>query len=447
MIKVPEETRFIISILQRNNYKAYIVGGCVRDRLLLKEPNDWDITTSAKPEETMKIFKAAGYKVIPTGLIHGTVTAMIGKVGYEITTFRIDGEYSDGRHPDRVEFTDEVREDLSRRDFTINSMAYNDEDGLVDYFNGYEDLNNKIVRCVGDPNKRFNEDALRMLRAIRFSAQLGFEIEGKTVEAIKINYKLIKNISAERIQVEINKILMSDNPNFIEKLYEYKLLDCIIPEYSLCFECEQNNPNHIYNVGVHIQNSLMYVEKSLSLRLAMLFHDMGKPLCKTTDDNGIDHFYCHAEKSFFLAESILKRLKYDNATIVKVKTLVKFHDAAIDNLKQVRKILSKIGEENFIDLLKVKEADIRAQNNQYYKERHNKLDFAKDMFNKIIAENNCFRLKDLAVGGRDLMCIGIKDGRLIGKTLNKLLEMVIENPELNSKKTLLEIAKNQVNIF
>lgn len=447
MIKVPKEPRHIISMLQENMHKAYVVGGCVRDRLLLKEPSDWDITTSAKPEETIKIFKDAGYKVIPTGLAHGTVTVMLGKEGYEITTFRIDGEYSDGRHPDSVEFTDEVKEDLSRRDFTINSMAYNDEDGLIDYFKGYEDLNNKIVRCVGNPNKRFNEDALRMLRAIRFSAQLGFEIEDKTAEAIKTNYKLIKNVSVERIQIEINKILMSDNPNYIEKLYEYNLLDCIIPEYSLCFKCEQNNPNHIYNVGVHIQNSLIYVEKNLSLRLAILFHDIGKPLCKTTDDNGVDHFYCHAEKSFFLAEKILKRLKYDNATIEKVKILVKFHDAAIDSSKQVRKILSKIGEENFIDLLKVREADIKAQNQQYYKERHSKINLAKNIFDGIIAENNCFRLKDLAVNGRDLMYIGIKDGRLIGKTLNELLEMVIEKPELNNKKILLEIIKNNLNIF
>lgn len=447
MIKVPEGPRHIISMLQENKHKAYVVGGCVRDRLLLKEPNDWDITTSAKPEETMKIFKDAGYKVIPTGIIHGTVTVMIHKEGYEITTFRIDGEYSDGRHPDSVEFTNEVREDLSRRDFTINSMAYNDEDGLVDYFNGYEDLNNKIVRCVGNPDKRFNEDALRMLRAIRFSAQLGFKIECKTSKAVKTNYKLIKNVSVERIQTEINKILMSDNPNYIEKLYEYKILDYIIPEYSLCFKCDQNNPNHIYNVGVHIQNSLMYVEKNLTLRLAMLFHDMGKPLCKTTDDNGIDHFYSHAEKSFFLTEKILKRLKYDNATIEKVKILVKFHSAVIDGPKQVRKILSKIGEENFIDLLKIKEADIKAQNNKYYKERHDKINLAKNIFNKVIAENNCFKLKDLAVNGSDLIDAGIRDGRLIGKTLNELLEMVIENPELNNKKTLLEITKNHLNVF
>lgn len=447
MIEVPNGPRYIISTLQENEFKAYIVGGCVRDSLLLKEPNDWDITTSAKPEEMINIFKNKGYKVIPTGIIHGTVTVMINKEGYEVTTFRIDGEYSDGRHPDSVEFTDDLREDLSRRDFTINSMAYNEKDGLMDYFHGYEDLNNKIIRCVGNPNRRFNEDALRMFRAIRFSAQLGFEIESETVEAIKTNYELIKNVSAERIQIEMNKILMSDNPDYIAKLHEYKLLDYVIPEYSLCFKCEQKNPNHIYNVGLHIQNSLRHVEKKLALRLTMLFHDIAKPLCKTVDGNGVDHFYCHAEKSSFMAESILKRLKYDNATIEKVKILVRFHDADLNNAKQIRKILSKIGEENFIDLLKIKEADIRSQNPEYYKERHKKINFAKSIFKEIIAENNCFRLKDLAVNGRDLMSSGIKDGKLIGRTLNELLEIVIENPQLNIKKDLLKIVENKLNTF
>lgn len=447
MIEVPNGPRYIISTLQENEFKAYIVGGCVRDSLLLKEPNDWDITTSAKPEEMINIFKNKGYKVIPTGIIHGTVTVMINKEGYEVTTFRIDGEYSDGRHPDSVEFTDDLREDLSRRDFTINSMAYNENDGLMDYFHGYEDLNNKIIRCVGNPNRRFNEDALRMFRAIRFSAQLGFEIESETVEAIKTNYELIKNVSAERIQIEMNKILMSDNPDYIAKLYEYKLLDYVIPEYSLCFKCEQKNPNHIYNVGLHIQNSLRHVEKKLALRLTMLFHDIAKPLCKTVDGNGVDHFYCHAEKSSFMAESILKRLKYDNATIEKVEILVRFHDADVNNAKQIRKILSKIGEENFIDLLKIKEADIRSQNPQYYEERHKKINFAKSIFKEIIAENNCFRLKDLAVNGRDLMSSGIKDGKLIGRTLNELLEIVIENPQFNNKEKLLEIVENKINTF
>lgn len=447
MIRLPEEPRIIINILQKNNCKAYVVGGCVRDSLLFKEPNDWDITTSAKPEEMMNIFKNEGYKVIPTGINHGTLTVIINKEGYEITTFRIDGEYSDGRHPDRVEFTDDLKEDLSRRDFTINSMAYNESDGLMDYFHGYEDLNNRILRCVGNPNRRFNEDALRMLRAIRFSAQLDFIIESNTEEAIKTNYKLIKNISEERIQIEINKILMSDNPDYIEKLYECKLLDCIIPEYSLCFKCEQKNSNHIYNVGLHIQNSLRYVEKNLILKLTMLFHDIAKPLCKITDEDGIDHFYCHAEKSSCMAESILKRLKYDNSTIEKVKILVRFHDADINSAKQIRKILSKIGEDSFIDLLKIKEADIRSQNVQYYDERHKKINIAKDTLKKIIDENNCFKLKDLAVNGYDLMRNGIKDGKLIGKILNQLLEIVIENPEFNNKNKLMEIARNKISTF
>ncbi|MCD2348068.1 CCA tRNA nucleotidyltransferase [Clostridium guangxiense] len=447
MIEVPEKPSYVVSILQKNKFKAYIVGGCVRDSLLLKEPNDWDIATSAKPEDMIKIFEKAGHKVIPTGLKHGTVTVMIDKNGYEITTFRIDGEYSDGRHPDSVEFTDDLKEDLSRRDFTINSMAYNEKDGLVDYFNGYEDLNNKVVRCVGNPDKRFNEDALRMLRAIRFSAQLSFKIEEKTAEAIKSNHSLIKKVSVERIQNEINKILMSHNPNYLANLYDYQLLDYIIPEYSICFKCEQNNPNHIYNVGVHIEKSLGYVEGNLPLRLTMLFHDIGKPLCKTRDDKGIDHFYGHQEKSFLMAENILKRLKYDNATIEKVKILVKFHDVELNTFRQVRKVLSIIGERNFIDLLKIKEADIRSQNPEYYEERHEKINLAKEMFKKVIAENNCFKLKDLAVNGRDLINIGIKDGRLIGKILNKLLEIVIEKPETNNKSELLRAAKDMLDIF
>lgn len=447
MIKVPEEPSYIVEVLEENGFKAYVVGGCVRDSLLLKEPNDWDITTSAKPEDMIKIFESRGHKVIPTGLKHGTVTLMIKDTGYEITTFRIDGEYSDGRHPDSVEFTDDLREDLSRRDFTINSMAYNEKAGLMDYFNGYEDLNNNIVKCVGDPQKRFDEDALRMLRAIRFSAQLGFNIEEKTVEAIRIKCDGIKNVSAERIQTEINKILMSDNPDYIAKLYDYKLLDYIIPEYSRCFKCKQNNPNHIYNVGVHIENSLKHVEKNLVLRLTMLFHDIGKPPSKTTDEKGIDHFYGHPEKSFLMTEIIMKRLKYDNASIERVKVLVKFHDYELNNAKQVRKVLSKIGEENFDYLLKVKEADIKAQNPEYYEKRHEKINSAKEMLKKIIDEGNCFKLKDLAVNGRDLMNIGISDGRLIGKMLNYLLEIVIENPQINDKKNLLEVAKNKLNTF
>lgn len=437
MIKVPKWANYIIDKLQENNYKAYAVGGCVRDSLLSKEPNDWDITTSARPEDTIKMFEELGYKVVPTGLKHGTVTVMIEKIPYEITTFRIEGDYSDGRHPDKVEFTNDLREDLSRRDFTINAMAFNSRDGLMDYFSGKDDLSNKIIRCVGNANERFNEDALRMLRAIRFSAQLGFQLEGKTGDAIKANHELIKNVSKERIQIEINKILLSDNPDYIAKLDEYKLLQHIIPEYSACFKCEQNNPYHIYNVGVHIQNSIKHIEKNLALRLTMLFHDIGKPLCKTTDEKGIDHFYIHPLKSADITEEILRGLKYDNDTIKKVTTLVKFHDAEVNKAKQIRKILSKIGEENFLDLLKVKEADMKAQDPNKYEEKHEKLLIAKSTFDRVIEENNCFKLKDLKLNGRNLIELGVKDGRMVGSILNKLLEIVIEKPELNDKEKLL----------
>lgn len=444
MIKVPKWASYIINKLQEKNFEAYAVGGCVRDSLLSKEPNDWDITTSAKPEDTMKIFEALGHKVIPTGIKHGTVTVIVEKIPYEITTFRVDGDYSDGRHPDKVEFTDDLRADLSRRDFTINAMAYNLKNGLVDYFNGKQDLDNKVIRCVGNANERFNEDALRMLRAVRFSAQLGFKLQEETGAAIKKNHALIKNVSKERIQIEINKILLSDNPDYIAKLNEYKLLEDVIPEYSVCFDCKQNNPYHIYNVGVHIQNSIKYIEQNLALRLTMLFHDIGKPLCKTTDEKGIDHFYAHAAKSSDMAEEILRNLKYDNDTIRKVMTLVKFHDAELNSAKQIRKVLSKIGEENFIDLLKVKEADMSAQNPKKHEDRYEKIALIKDTFSKIIEEKDCFKLKDLKVNGRDLMQLGIRNGKLVGSTLNKLLEIVIEKPELNDREKLLSYARKNL---
>lgn len=443
-MKVPKWPDYIINKLQNSGFKAYAVGGCVRDSLLIKEPNDWDITTSARPEAIIKTFEALGHKVIPTGLKHGTVTVILENTAYEITTFRIDGNYTDGRHPDKVEFTDDLRKDLSRRDFTINAMAYNSKEGLIDYFNGREDLNRKVIRCVGRAEERFNEDALRMLRAMRFSAQLGFELDKETEASIQNNHRLIENVSKERIQVEINKILLCDNADYIAKLNDCGLLEDIIPEYSACFNCEQNNPYHIYNVGVHTKNSIKHVENNLSLRLTMLFHDIGKPACKTTDTKGIDHFYNHQSRSCAMAEEILKRLKYDNATIKKVMTLVAFHDAEVNSEKQIKKILNKIGEENFLDLLKIKEADIKAQNQDYYEENHKKLMVAKNIFYKVIKEEQCFKLKDLAINGRDLMHLGIKDGRMIGNILNKALQTVIDEPKLNDKKKLLEFAEKLI---
>lgn len=446
-INIPICASYILDKLNDNNYEAYIVGGAVRNSLLKIPVKDWDITTNAKAEEVMKIFKSLNKQVIETGLKHGTVTVMSDNIPIEVTTFRIDGEYSDGRHPDKVTFTSNLKEDLSRRDFTINALAYNNKDGLIDCFGGTQDLQNKIIRAVGNPSKRFNEDGLRMLRAVRFSAQLGFDIEEETRLAIENNHILIKKISKERVQEEINKILISDNSEYIFKLHEYGLLQDIIPELADCFQCPQDNPYHIYNVGEHIIKSLKHIDKVLHLKLAMLFHDIGKPLCKTSDENGVGHFYGHGELSKVMVVNILKELRYDNNTISKVSDLVFYHDGEIaDTKKSVKKWLNKVGEDIFRDLLKVKEADIMAQNPIFYDKRHDKLQRVNLVLEDVINSKECFDKKTLALDGNDLIQLGFKQGKAIGIIIDKLVELVLDNPELNSKEGLLGMVKENVNI-
>lgn len=440
-IDIPKPVEFIINTLEEYNYEAYIVGGCVRDSILNKTPNDWDITTNAKAKQVEEIFQSRGFKVIETGIKHGTVTIMINNVGHEITTYRIDGEYLDGRHPDKVEFTTSLKEDLSRRDFTINAMVYNHTKGVVDYFEGIKDLENKIIRCVGNPLKRFSEDALRMMRAVRFSAQLGFQIEDNTENAIRSLSSNIKFVSIERIKEEFDKILLSDNVDRIHILNDYGLMVHFLPEYNICEATSQNNPHHIFDVGTHLICSVENIEKKLYLRLTMLLHDICKPQCKTTDESGIDHFYIHGYKSAEKAREILKRMKYDNKTIEKVYTLIKCHDYEVYSNKSIKKLLNKIGEELFLDLLKVKEADLKAQNPKFYEERHIKLLEIKEKLNNILQKKQCFSLKDLAINGRDLTELGLAQGKEIGKMLNELLEMVMENPELNTKEELINIIK------
>ena len=459
-INLPKEVEFIIDTLEKYRYEAYAVGGCVRDSLLNRIPHDWDITTNAKGEQVIKIFKSLGYNVVETGIKFGTVTVFINYIGYEITTYRVDGDYLDGRHPDKVEFTNNLKEDLSRRDFTINAMAYNNKVGLVDYFNGIEDLKNKVIKSVGDPIKRFSEDALRMIRAVRFSAQLDFQIESNTKEAIKKLSSNIKNVSMERIREEFNKILLSPNPCKIRELNEYGILQSFLPEYDVCKNTEQNNPYHIYNLGEHLICSLdsggrlidlkgrfisdfQNENDEIPVKLTMILHDIGKPKCKTTDDKGVDHFYGHEKISSNMAKDILKRLKYDNKTIDKVTSLIKYHHYPIENKKNIKRLLSKIGTELFIDLLKVKEGDIRAQNPIFFEKRYEKIVNAKKFLEKILKEDECFTLKDLAINGKDLIDLGYKNGKSIGKTLNMLLELVLENPELNKKEELIKYIKKE----
>ena len=314
-IEIPEKVNRIISTLAAAGYEAYAVGGCVRDALLGREPADWDITTSASPYQVKALFA----RTIDTGIQHGTVTVMLGKEGFEVTTYRLDGEYEDCRHPKEVVFTKSLLEDLKRRDFTINAMAYNEERGLVDEFDGVGDLKRGIIRCVGEARERFQEDALRMLRAVRFAAQLGFVLDEQTKQAICELRENLRKVSAERIQTELVKLLVSPHPERLLEAWETGMTAVVLPEFDACMACEQNNPHHSYSVGVHTIKSMGEVEADKVLRLTMLFHDFGKPQAKTSDANGIDHFRGHQQISEELAGGILRRLKFDNETIRQVK--------------------------------------------------------------------------------------------------------------------------------
>ena len=434
-IQIPEQVNTVLDTLQDAGYEAYVVGGCVRDALLGREPHDWDITTSALPLEVKTLFP----RTIDTGLQHGTVTVMCGRTGYEVTTFRVDGVYEDGRHPKEVTFTPSLEEDLKRRDFTINAMAYDGKGGLIDLFGGQKDLEEGIVRAVGDPRQRFSEDALRIMRAVRFSAQLGYEIDGDTLKAASELAPNLRRISAERIRDELEKTLMSDRPEFLRTAWQAGITKQFLPEFDKCMETEQNNPHHCYTVGEHILKGISLVRRDKVLRLAMLLHDIGKPACRTTDDKGIDHFYGHADVGYEMAQSILKRLKYDNATIRQVLPLVKWHDMQIRlTAPAVRKAVIKIGEDLFPLFLEVKQADMLSQSTFHREEKQQILDTVSSMYSQIIARGDCLSLRDLAVNGSDLIALGVKPGREVGAILAKMLEEVLNNPEHNDKEYLVK---------
>lgn len=435
-IQLPEDVKKIIEIIEKAGYEAYAVGGCVRDSLLLRNPNDWDITTSAKPEKVKELFK----KTIDTGIEHGTVTVMMHHVGYEVTTYRIDGEYEDARHPKNVTFTSNLIEDLKRRDFTINAMAYNDRSGIVDAFDGISDLEKGIIRAVGNPRERFDEDALRMMRAVRFSAQLGYSIEEDTKKAIQELSINLQKISAERIQVELVKLVSSDHPEKMRDLYETGITAVILPEFDKAMVTAQNNPHHCYTVGEHIIQSMAASDADKNIRLAMLYHDIGKPACLTTDEKGIDHFYGHPEVSGQICKASLRKLKFDNDTIHTVVQLVTHHDYQIlPEKKYVRRAMNRIGKDIFPLLLKVKQADLHAQSTYHREEKQEKLDEICALYKEIVQENECVDLKGLAVTGSDLIAWGMKPGRELGEMLSQLLAIVIDDPGKNQKEALKEI--------
>lgn len=442
-IVVPEKGQYIIKTLQQAGFEAYVVGGCVRDSILGRAPQDWDITTQAPPDQVKSLFQ----RTIDTGLQHGTVTVMLQGEGFEVTTYRIDGTYEDSRHPKQVTFTSELREDLRRRDLTINAMAYNDTVGLVDLFGGMEDLEAGIVRCVGDPEERFKEDALRILRAIRFSAQLGYTIEKETEAAIVALAPTLSKISAERIQAELTKLMLSPYPEYLRIAYDTGVTKVFFPEFDKAMETPQNHPHHCYSVGEHILHSLNQVKADKVLRLAMLLHDIGKTAVHTIDEEGQSHFHGHAAVSAEMGRKILRRLKFDNDTIHMVCKLVQYHDYgnSIDmDIRLARRAIHRIGEDAFPALFAVKKADIMAQSQYQRQEKLMRLKNWQSLYEEIQASHQCVSLKTLAISGGDLIALGWKPGKELGEALNTLLDLVLEDPTHNTKEWLLAQAKNMM---
>lgn len=430
-IRVPHGAKSIVMGLRYANHEAYVVGGCVRDSILGREPKDWDICTSATPTEMKEHFGRLGIQTIDTGLKHGTITAKLsnGEL-YEVTTFRVDGNYSDSRHPDSVEFVDSVYKDLSRRDFTINAMAYNSA-GLVDPFHGREDLERGVITCVGNPDDRFAEDALRILRALRFASTYSFRIDDETAKSIHKNKDSLRNIAAERIQSELCKMLCGDG--VLQVLLDFSdVMAVIIPELKPCIGFEQNNRYHQYTVYEHIAHAVAnYKGADMSVKVALLLHDIGKPLCYSEDENG-GHFHGHAVPGRDIAETVMNRLRFDNKTKEDVLELVLYHDALIEPTpKTVKRWLNKIGEHRFSQLLDIRMADIHAHAEGTQESRIDRCIALGVIMSEILEKEQCFSMKDLAIKGKDILSLGVPEGKLVGEILRHILDMVI-NGELEN---------------
>lgn len=446
-IYIPNEVKFIIDTFYKNNFEAFMVGGCVRDSILNNSPKDYDITTSAKPEHTLSLFE----KTIPTGLKHGTITVIINNNQYEVTTYRTEGKYLDNRRPSSVEFVSDIKEDLSRRDFTINALAYNQSSGLIDYFNGLSDIKNRIIRCVGEADKRFKEDALRMLRAIRFSCQLNFDIEEETLKAIINNHKLINNISCERIRDELCKILTSDNPSKgLILLKDTGLLEIILPEIDSLINFTPKCSNHNNDVFKHTLNVIDNTYNNLILRLAALFHDVGKLNTLSLNKNGFYHFPNHNIEGSLMTRKILSKLRFDNNTINIVCKLIEHHLVLnvnyLPSKSEVKKLLNTIGKENINILFDLQRADINSLDNP--KIFLAKVDYMDNLVSEILSNNEPLKIKDLNISGETLIkSFNLKPGKLIGDILNFLMDKVLENPNLNTKESLLKLSNDFINNF
>ena len=438
---IPPGAEHILQTLTDAGHEAYLVGGCVRDLLRGTKPHDWDICTSARPEEAERCF--SGHRIIETGLKHGTITVLEDGAPYEITTYRTEGPYSDSRRPDYVEFVSSLEADLARRDFTMNAIALGLDGGLRDPFGGADDIKVGLIRCVGEPAHRFQEDGLRIMRALRFASLLGYKIEDGTAGAIHENRHMLKYVAAERINVELCKLLVGERAGDI--LRQYPDVMCQFwPELGPLVTLEQNNPWHCWGGWEHTIHTVEAASPDLVLRLTMLLHDIGKPSCKSTDENGIDHFYGHPAVSANLADQMLRKLKFDNRTRERVVLLVERHDVQLLPRSQViRRWLNRLGPEVFFQLLEVRQADSMGQAPEKVRDRLAELDEIRAKAERILAERQCLTLKDLAVDGRDVIAAGIEPGPEVGRVLNGLLERVLRGETPNTRKTLLELINSQ----
>ena len=427
----PMGVQEILLTLEQQGHEAYLVGGCVRDLLRGKVPFDWDITTSAQPQEVLTLFPNS----IPTGLQHGTVTVKVQGETVEVTTFRADGAYADHRHPAEVHFTRSLQEDLLRRDFTVNAMAMDRQGIIYDFYGGQEDLQQRILRCVGDPDRRFGEDALRIMRALRFASTLGFTVESNTAESLRKHRQDLSEIAAERICVEMTKLLCGQN--VAEILLQYPdVIGVFLPEILPCVGLEQHNPHHCYDVWGHTVHSVASIAPEPVLRWAMLLHDLGKGSTFSQDEQGVGHFYGHGKASVVLADGIADRLRFSGEMRRQVVELVDWHDRDIPRTeKSIRRCLYHLGEDGVRRLIAVKRADNAAQHPDY-QGRSVEMDKAERILQDILDADACFSLKQLAVNGNDLMELGLQ-GKAVGEMLNHLLEQVIDGNLSNDKNVLL----------
>lgn len=441
-IVLPDSAKIVIKMLEDNGFECFAVGGCVRDSLSNNVVHDWDFTTNATPDDILSCFSS--YTTVDIGKKFGTICVVINNENFEITTYRSDGEYQDSRHPETVSFSKNLKDDLSRRDFTINAMAYNDKVGLVDEFDGLRDLKYGVVRCVGEPDVRFTEDALRIIRALRFASIYGYSIDAKTSESIIKNKEKLASIACERVVVELNKLLCGDYVDFILRRYK-DVIATIIPEISIMFNFDQKSLHHNKDLWRHTVSAVKNTPKSEILRTAMLLHDLGKPMTVSTDNQGHCHFHNHPKLSAAMATTILKRLKYPTAFINTVNLLIEYHDNRLTpDSPTIKRYLRDLGADNTGLLLSIQRADILAQSLYKREEKLATLDAVFTEYERIIKSNECYSLSTLAVNGKDIIHLGVQNGELIGKVLSKLLDKVIKDELNNEKQQLLEFAKHYI---